>query len=147
MHRLNMRRWHRWALLLTAATLLLSGLVWMGLHHGLGGGPNAAAGDVPHAAEAAWMRLHGAAGFAALFVLGVLAAGHLPQGWRLTGRQRWAGQRYTGLLLCSVAVALVLTGYALYYFAPENLRPTLGWLHTGLGVLMAALGAFHAKQH
>jgi hypothetical protein len=145
-YRLQMARWQRLLLLTTAAALLLTGLLWMLLQHGVGGGPNAAAGDLPHPALAGLMRVHGAAGFAGLFMCGVLAAGHVQLGWRLTGRHHLRGQRRSGLILSALAAALVLTGYLLYYFAPEQLRPALGWLHTALGLLMAGVGVWHARH-
>jgi ApbE family len=75
-----------------------------------------------------------------LFVCGVLATGHVPIGWRLTARQHAPGQRRTGVLLCALAGVLVPTVYLLHYFAPESLRPSLGWLHTAVGVVMACVG-------
>ena len=80
-----------------------------------------------------------------MFVLGVLAAAHIPQGWRLSHRRRWEAQRSSGLLLCGIGAALVLSGYALYYFAPESLRPALGWAHAFLGLAMAVFIATHRR--
>ncbi len=91
------------------------------------------------------MRLHGLAAFGALFVLGALAAAHVPQGWRLSARHGLARQRRLGLALCALGAALAATGYALYYFAPESVRPALGWVHTGAGAAMALLLAAHRR--
>ena len=92
------------------------------------------------------MRVHGLAAFAALFAFGALAAAHVPQGWRLSQRLRWARQRGSGLVLCTLAATLAGTGYLLYYFAPEGIRPALGWLHSGLGVAMAVVVATHRRS-
>ena len=92
------------------------------------------------------MRLHGLAAFAALFVLGALAAAHIPHGWRASHRLRWAPQRASGIALCALAGALVLTGYLLYYFAPDPVRPALGWLHSGLGLMTAVAVAAHRQR-
>jgi hypothetical protein len=92
------------------------------------------------------MRLHGAAAFAALFGAGLMAGHHIPAGWRAAQRPRHAGQRGSGLLLCLMLGLSVASGYALYYFAPEWLRPTLGWLHAGAGAVMLAAGAWHGRQ-
>ena len=70
------------------------------------------------------MQLHGLAAFAGLFVFGVMAAAHLPHGWRLSRRLRWAHQRRSGIVLCALAATLALSGYLLYYFAPEWVRPS-----------------------
>jgi len=138
-HRLA--RWQRIALYGVGALLLASGLPWLAVHYTVGAG----AGELPHPLEGWLMRLHGLAGFGALFMLGVLAAQHVPHGWRLSARHRYARQRGTGLLLCTLAALLALTGYALYYFAPEAVRPALGWLHTAFGVAIGALVLQHRR--
>ena len=139
-HRLP--RWQRLALYLCGAVLLLSGVVWLALHYSLGGG----AGGLPHPLEAWSLRLHGLAAFGGLFVLGALAAAHIPQGWRLSQRRRWTGQRLSGLTLCALAALLVLTGYLLFYFATEAVRPALGWLHAAVGLAMAVLLLAHRRR-
>ncbi len=134
--------WQRW-LLATVATLLgLSGAAWLVLHYGFGAG----AGDLPHPAEASLMRLHGAAAFLALFMVGVMVGHHVPAGWRITQRRRQAGQRGTGLALCGLFAVSTVTAYLLYYFAPESLRPALGWVHAGAASLMTAAGAVHGRH-
>ena len=134
-------RWQRLALYLTGAVLLATGALWLAVHYSIGAG----AGELPHPLEAWSLRLHGLAAFAGLFVLGVLAAAHIPQGWRLSHRRRWAGQRSSGVLLCGIGAALAATGYALFYFAPEGVRPALGWAHAFVGVTMGVLIASHRR--
>ena len=138
-HRLA--RWQRLALFASGFVLLLTGLLWLVVHYAFGAG----AGELPHPLEAWSLRLHGLAGFAALFVLGVLAAAHIPQGWRLSHRRRWRWQRRSGVILCVCAVGLVFTAYLLYYFASESARPAIGWAHTGIGVIMATLVVAHRR--
>jgi len=120
--------------------LLLSGAAWLAIHYGR------PADALPSPLEAWLMRLHGLAALAALFVFGVFAAGHIPQGWRFTDAKEAAGQRATGVTLSVFAGALVLSGYLLYYFAPDSVRPTLGWLHSGVGAAMALLVAIHRRN-
>ncbi|HZT55145.1 MAG TPA: DUF4405 domain-containing protein [Burkholderiaceae bacterium] len=134
-------RWHRIALYASGVALLLSGGIWLAVHYSVGAG----AGELPHPLEAWCMRVHGLAAFCGLFTLGALAATHIPQGWRLVHRRRWSGQRRTGLMLCAAGAALALTGYALYYFAPEGVRPALGWAHAVVGVSMACLLQHHRR--
>ncbi|HEY2559525.1 MAG TPA: DUF4405 domain-containing protein [Caldimonas sp.] len=138
LHRLPV--WQRRTLYGAGAVLLGSGVAWLGLHYGRAGN------SLPTPLEAWLMRLHGLAGFAALFCFGVLMAAHIPQGLRLSRRMRWAGQHSSGLLLCGLAGALAVTGYLLYYFAPDVVRPALGWLHSALGVTMAALIISHRRR-
>ena len=59
---------------------------------------------------------------------------------------RWARQRSSGDALCGLAAALVITGYLLYYFAPDPIRPALGWLHSALGAAMAVLVVTHRRR-
>ena len=141
-HAHRLPRWQRLALYLSGAVLLLSGVAWLVLHYSLGAG----AGGLPHPLEAWSLRLHGLAAFGGLFVLGALAAAHVPQGWRLSHRRRWAGQRLSGVSLCALAALLVLTGYLLFYFAPEAVRPALGWLHAAAGLAMAVLLPAHRRR-
>jgi hypothetical protein len=138
LHRLP--AWQRRTLYGAGTVLLGSGVAWLALHYGR------ASDSLPLPLEAWLMRLHGVAGFVALFCFGVLAAAHVPQGLRLSRRMRWAGQRSSGLWLCGLAGALALTGYLLYYFAPDVVRPSLGWLHSGVGVAMAALIISHRRR-
>jgi hypothetical protein len=133
--------WQRVVLYACGVLLLGSGAAWLGVHYSIGAG----AGELPHPLEAWLMRVHGLAGFAALFMLGVLAAHHIPHGWRLGARHRFAGQRKTGLLLTAFAGLLVLSGYMLYYFAPESIRPALGWAHTVFGAAITLLVLSHRR--
>lgn len=126
--------WQRVALYVTGAALLVSGVTWLAVHYSVGAG----AGELPHPIESWCTRVHGLAASGALFVFGAIAAAHIPHGWKLARRRRWASQRLYGIGLSACATLLALTGYALYYFAPESVRPALGWVHAGIGVLMIA---------
>lgn len=134
-------RWQRIALYTTGTLLVLTGVVWLVLHYSVGAG----AGELPHPLETWSLRLHGLAAMAGLFVFGLLAAAHIPQGWRLSHRRRWAAQRRSGVLLCAGGAVLATSGYLLYYFAPETVRPVLGWAHAIVGLATAALVASHRR--
>lgn len=139
LHRLP--AWQRLGVYGSGASLLLTGVVWLAVHYSIGAG----AGELPHPIETWCIRLHGLAAFAALFMLGVLAAAHIPRGWRLSFQQGWPQQKSTGAMLCGTAALAVLTGYVLYYFAPESLRPAIGWMHAVIGALLAVLIASHRR--
>jgi hypothetical protein len=109
------------------------------VHYTVGAGT----GELPHPSEPWMMRLHGLAAMTALFVFGVLAAGHVPHGWRVTHGRRLHTQRRLGMGLVVLGALLAASGYALYYFVPENARPVVGWLHSGAGVLMALALVWH----
>ena len=132
--------WQRVVLFGSGAMLLATGVAWLALHYGRG------ADALPSPLESWAMRIHGVAGFAALFGLGALAATHIPQGWRFSHRMRWARQRGSGVALCALAATLALTGYLLYYFAPDPIRPALGWLHSAAGAAMAVLVTVHRRR-
>ena len=131
--------WQRLALYGSGLVLVLTGVAWLALHYG--GGSDA----LPSPLEAWLIKLHGLAAFLALFVFGVLAAAHIPNGWRFTHRRKWASQRSTGLVLCALAGMLAVSAFLLYYFAPDSIRPGLGWLHSGLGAAMAAVVLAHRR--
>ena len=136
--------WQHGLFVVVGVLALASGLAWLAVHYGAGAGSGS--GALPHASESWLMRVHGFAGFGALFLFGALAAGHVPLGWRRAGRHRWAGQRGTGVMLCALAALLALSGYLLYYFAPETFRPALGWMHAAIGVAMAGLVLRHRRR-
>lgn len=135
--------WQRRLLHASAWLLAASGVAWLAIHYLWGAG----AGELPHPLEPWLIRLHGAAAFAALFMAGVLAGGHVPNGWRLTSprmrRTDLAGQRRTGLAMTVLGASSVFSAYLLYYFAPEPVRPALGWTHAAVGLAMALLVPLH----
>ena len=134
--------WHQRLLVHASGWLLLaSGLVWLGVHYLAGAG----AGELPHPLEAWMMRAHALAAWVAAFALGEIAASHIPRGWHTTMRRRGPAQRRLGLALCVMALALVLTGYALMYLVPEPSRAVWGWAHSGVGVVMAGVLVVHSS--
>jgi MFS family permease len=137
----HLARWQRLLLHTCVALLAATGALWLALQYSVGPG----VGGLPHPAQAWALRLHGLMAFAALFVGGALAAAHVPHGWRLSRRPRWAAQRGSGIALGALGAALALTGWLLYYFAPEDLRPALGWVHSVFGAALVALLLWHRR--
>ena len=135
--------WQRRTLYASGALLIATGVVWLAVHYSLGSGSGPDA--LPHPLEVWAMRLHGLAAYGGLFALGVIGAGHVPQGWRLSARHRWSQQRSSGVMLCSLGAVMALTGYLLYYFAPESIRPALGWAHASVGLIAALLLLSHRR--
>lgn len=140
-HAHRLVRWQRLVLYAAGTLLLLTGGAWLAVHYSIGAG----AGELPHPFEAWSMRVHGLGAFAGTFALGALAAAHIPQGLRLSHRRRWAGQRRSGLSLCVLGGLLVGSGYALYYFAPEAIRPTLGLTHAVIGIVTGVSIGIHRR--
>src|SRR4051812_48103189 len=81
------------------AGIWLTGALWLLLHYFFfGDGPFAPS---PHPLEF-WSRAsHGAFGFAALWVFGMLWGAHIVEGWR-SRRRRWSGSVAFGLFVFSV---------------------------------------------
>jgi hypothetical protein len=121
--------------------LLVSGVVWLGVHYLVGAG----AGVLPHPVESWTIRLHALAAWVAAFVLGGIAANHVPRGWHNTLRRRAPTQRRLGIALCVAALALLLSGYSLMYLVPEPSHAAWGWAHSVTGVTMAALLIVHGS--
>lgn len=119
--RLSPRR--RWLVYGVFAALLVTGLAWLVLHFlddGSEGGTLALAWS---------MKLHGAAAMAVLYLFGMLWAPHIRNAWM---RKR---NRLAGALLGSLALMLVVTGYALYYVNGQLLRQSAEYLHWSAGLL------------
>ena len=91
-------------------------------------------------ARVTWAAAHGLLAFLTLMLFGSLLPLHVRHGLR----QR--KNRGTGIALCTLGALVVLSGYLLYYFAPDTLRPALGWTHSGVGVAMVVLAAFHQRR-
>ena len=49
-------------------------------------------------------------------------------------------------MLCSLSGIMAATGYLLFYFAPEAVRPALGWAHAAAGLLVAGLLLVHRSN-
>jgi hypothetical protein len=87
-----------------------------------------------HPLEPWWLKLHGAFGFAALWIFGLLWGVHVTKGWT-AGRARWSGGAMVAVLIC-----LTITGYLLYYSGDEDFRAAVSLIHWVIG--LAAPAAF-----
>jgi len=133
---------HQRVLVHTSGWLLLaSGVAWLGVHDLVGAGT----GALPHPLEPWLMRTHALAAWLAAFALGGIAAQHIPRGWQATQGTRASAQRRLGLALCVLALALLLSGYALMYWIPEPVHAAWGWAHSVAGAAMAALALVHGS--
>jgi hypothetical protein len=134
--------WHQRLLVHASGWLLLaSGLAWLGVHCLAGAG----AGQLPHPLEAWTLRAHALAAWLGAFTLGEIAASHIPRGWHTTMRRRTPAQRRLGLALCMMALALILSGYALMYLVPEPAHAAWGWAHSAIGAVMAGVLVVHSS--
>lgn len=130
------RRHERW-LYAIGALIFLSGLGWLADHYvfaGLGD-----FGDAHAPSEPLWLRLHGAAAMAGLVVVGSLLPGHIARAWRLRVNRR------SGLLMLSLVVLLVVTGYGLYYVGDEETRPWISVVHWLVGIVSGVGLVLHVR--
>ena len=86
-------------------------------------------GPTPHPLEF-WSRaVHGAFGFAALWLFGMMWGTHVVEGWRSL-RRRWSGAA-----MFAIFAWLVLSGYLLYYLGGEQTLSVTTVLHWSIGLL------------
>ncbi|MBB6252057.1 hypothetical protein [Nitrospirillum iridis] len=134
----GLSRGHRHWLYRAMLAVALTGLVWMVLHygHGLIG----VDGHAARSAEAWCMKLHGAAVMAALVAFGSVLPHHVRLAWR-AGRHRRSG---AGLI--SAVLAMVLTGYGLYYLGDEDWHDYASWSHQAVAALAVAACLIHVRS-
>jgi hypothetical protein len=94
-------------------------------------------GPIKHPAEAWVLRAHGAAALVSVFLCGHLYASHIRPAWR--SRRK----RGSGLALCATIVALIFSGYLLYYAGGEELRDWVAGTHLWIGVAAPLPFLFH----
>ena len=125
------RKWVYWS----GSLLLATGMLWLLFHYFLRG--HGQFGETPHPLEVWWLRLHGACAMLALLVLGSLLPIHVRRGWHQR-RNILAGSIVSG-----VALLLIVSGYALYYYGGEEARPWISLFHWGLGLGIPLLLVWH----
>ncbi len=121
------------------ATSWLTGILWLVFHYFLAA--QGEFGTEPHPLEAWWLRLHGAAAFAVLWLFGLLWGLHVRPGLARPAR------RASGMVLILLLALLAVSGYLLYYAGSDWLRDSVRLVHwlagVGLGLpfLLHLLGA------
>lgn len=99
--------------------LFLSGVIWL-------------------VTPSAWLlSVHGGAAMASLVVLGVLIPSHMQRGW---AQQR---NRRTAVLMIAVCLAMVLSGYGLYYCGNDHWRSWISGAHSFAGCALPFALVWH----
>ena len=118
-------------------TLWVSGVGWLVFHYFLR--QTGEFGALPHPLEAWWLRLHGAAAFATLWLLGMLWVIHLAPGWR-------THRRPSGIALAVMLGVLTVSGYLLYYAGGDNARAAIALVHWVVGAAVPLFLLPHALR-
>lgn len=126
----------RWVFRVSYA-VFATGVLWLVFHYLIR--VKGEFGETAHPLEVWWLRLHGLAAFGSLLVVGSLLPVHVRTSWH---QRRNLG---FGIGLLSVAVLLIVTGYALYYFGGEELRPVISALHWVVGLVSALVMILHIR--
>ena len=127
----------RRALYVTLAALIGSGIGWLAVHYA----ESIFAGNVDEmhrlSQEALALKVHGAAGFATLFVLGAMSVCHVRLAWALKRN------RAAGTMVLAMFTLLIVTGYALYYLVNDETHAIVSLLHWTLGMMLAPMLIVH----
>jgi hypothetical protein len=119
----------------SAILLFGTGALWLVFHYFVH--VHGEFGERPHALEVWWLRLHGASALLMCIVLGSLLPVHIRRGWH----QR--KNLTPGITMAVIALLLVISGYALYYFGTEETRPWISLFHWVIGLGTPALLIWH----
>ena len=128
-------RWHRRLVYALTTVLVITGLAWLYVVYLL-----AAPGEAtpaPHPLGGPLLAAHGVAAYVALFAFALVGHAHMRTGWKV------APLRGAAFGLCSLMLALVLTGLAFYYVANEAATPWVRWGHAAAGVGLPCALAWH----
>jgi len=117
--------------------LWASGVGWLAFHYFLR--QSGEFGEMPNPLEPWWLRLHGAAAFAGLWLIGLLWAIHLVPAWK-------ARRRSSGIVLGVATALLVLSGYLIYYVGDEGARDAIVLAHWLVGLALPLPLLLHALR-
>ena len=134
----KLARWHEWAIYLSSALLLATGIAWLVLDRWV-----RIAGDfgpVHHPAEQAMLILHGIIAYVLLIFVGALIPVHIKGGWLLRRN------RVSGVSLGTALGVLAVTALGLYYLSNETARGWTSTVHWVLGVAALPLMLLHALR-
>jgi len=116
----------------TFFALFISGLVWLIFNFYL-------EYDTPLRFLNMWnLKLHGLAAFGFLIMFGMLISTHISFNWRVR-----KNRRISGIILTTIFVILIISGYCLYYLGGELSRTIASYTHWILGIISFGFFMFH----
>ncbi len=132
---MKLSRRHRTWFYTSFILVFVSGLAGLIFHYGFPKGE-----DQVHPLEPWALKVHGAAAMLVLIILGTLIPAHIKKGWK-------AGlNRRNGVILISVNLILIITGYLLYYAGGETFRFISSWIHIVIGLLLPGFIIWHVRE-
>ena len=112
----------------TCIGVWLTGILWLVFHFWFRRQTDF--GVAAHPLEHWWLVAHGAFAFASLWMLGTLWRAHITRGWRARRHRK------TGGTLFAAFMALVVSGYLLYYVGEDRWRDVLSPIHWIVGAAL-----------
>ena len=134
-NRIKLSPRHRFWSYTVFSFLFGSGVIWLWAHYLSTSSENIFSGS--NTIEAFSMKIHGAAAMAMLIVLGSLIPVHMKRGWTAHVN------RWNGIILISVNIVLILTGYGLYYTGDDDLRNLAHVTHVLFGLTFPLFLIWH----
>lgn len=129
-------RWQEWAVYVTAAALIATGLGWLALDWWVR--IEGEFGAEHHPAEHWLLIVHGIGAYAFLVVAGAMIPVHVVMGWR-TRRNLWSG-----LSLAGLCILLGLSALGLYYIGADSARSWTSQMHWMAGLVGLPILLIHA---
>lgn len=124
----------RRAIYVVCTVLWVSGCAWLVVHFFFP--MTTDFGPAPNPWEPVFLHIHGWLAVCGVFLLGWITAEHISDRWR---RSR---SRVTGFSLAGFALALTLSGYALYY-TTDHFHDVAATTHEALGVAAVIIALLH----
>ena len=115
--------------------LFFSGVVWLVVHYYF---ERQNEFDGQYSSLQPWLlRIHGAAAMGSLLMLGFLIPRHMQRAWE---QQR---NLVTAVVIVSLCLAMIVSGYGLYYCGSETLRSWISGFHSAAGCLLPLVLVWH----
>jgi hypothetical protein len=119
------------------ALLVVTGAAWLAADRLKDAPFDDAARELWQQAAAWLLMIHGGCAMVTLMLFGALIPVHAMRAWRARRN------RITGTAMASINAALIATGFGLYYFGSETLRPLASVAHIAVGFVLPLMIVVH----
>lgn len=137
---LRLEPWHRRLLYSSFTVLGVTGIVWLMAQYWPLMTPFAPSVNGLSRWSSWAMRIHGGAAMLALFIGGTLLNQHIRPGLKNLRNRRLGVSLITGFLI------LVISGYGLYYFAPDEVHQWWSVSHWLTGLIVTLVLPWHVRR-